>query len=297
MTGYRLGARLHGHDALEVARVILGIRDLSPKAVQLALGRTPAGGVVIGDDAVHPIRGQKPVRDPLGQTVLIDRIAEVVVGIDVVLTPRRRGHADLHGGLEPLQDLPPVATFARAAAMTLVDDHQIEEVARIVAVEAGTLLVAGDRLVDGEVHVAAPDRGAGDLGPCVAERAEVLGHGIVHQHVAVGQEQDLRSARPAGAVPARAPQLPAHLESHRGLAGASAEGEQDPAAPLQHRLGGPVHGDLLVVAQRARVVGQRRREQSLGHARRRRSLPPSRRRRHSSSGSGNPVTVRSTPAV
>ena len=248
VTGDRLGARLHGHDALEVAGVILGIRDLSPKAVQLALGRTPAGGVVIGDDAVDPIRGQKPVRDPLGQAVLIDRIAEVVVGIDVVLTPRRRGHADLHGGLEPLQDLPPAATFARAAAMALVDDHQIEEVARIVAVQAGALFVAGDRLVDGEVHVTALDRGAGDLGSRVAEWPEILGHRIVHQHVAVGQEQDLRPARAARAVPARAPQLPAHLEGDRGLAGAGAEGKQDPAASLQQRLGGPVDGDLLVVA-------------------------------------------------
>ena len=147
--------------------------------------------------------------------------------------------------------------------MALVDD-QIEETRRILAVEAGALLIASDRLVDGEVHVAALDRRAGDLVPRVGERPEVLGHGVVHQHAAVRKEQDLGPADSARAVPARGPELPTDLEGDRGLAGARAEGEQDSPTPLQNGLGRPVDGDFLVVAKRPRGVGQRGSEQLPG---------------------------------
>ena len=136
---------------------------------------------------------------PLGKAVFVERIAEVPVRIDVVLAARSGRHADLAGRLEPPQDLAPVAVSARTATMALVHDHQIEEVPRVLPVEAGTVLVAGDGLIDGEVHVPALDRSPpGDLRARVAEWPEFFGHRVVHQDVAVGEEQDLRLA--AGAL-------------------------------------------------------------------------------------------------
>ena len=73
---------------------------------------------------MHAEGSEKPVLDALGEAVLVDRVAEVRVGVDVVLAARRGGHADLGCGLEPLQDLAPVAVVAGAAPMALVDDSK-----------------------------------------------------------------------------------------------------------------------------------------------------------------------------
>ena len=261
----RPGPGLQRDHALEFGGVVFGIRDFPAVPVQLALVRPPAGGVVIGDHAVDPIRGEKAVRDALGQAVLVDRVAEVIVGVDVVLPSRRRGHADLARRLEPLQDFPPVAVVAGAAAVALVHDDQIEEVPRILAVQAGAILIAGDGLVDGEIHLAALDRPApGYLLPRVPERAEVPGHGIVHQDVPVGQEQHSRPAVAALAVPAGGPELPADLKGHGRLARAGAEREQNPIPPLEDGLRRAIDRDLLIVAKRPGPVGPDGREELLG---------------------------------
>ena len=70
--------------------------------------------------------------------------------------PHGRGrHAELEGRLEVVQDLPPVALVPGAAPMALVHDDEVEEIGRILAVEARPALVLGDGLVDGEVHLPA----------------------------------------------------------------------------------------------------------------------------------------------
>ena len=260
-----LGACAERYHPLEVPGAILRVGDLPSVPVDLPLGGPPSGRVVVGDDAVDSVGGEEAVRDALSEAVLVERIAEVPVGIGVVHAARRRGHADLAGGLEPLQDLAPVAVSTGAAAMALVHDHQIEEVPRIFPVQAGAVLVACDGLIDGEVHVPALDRPApGDLLARVAERAEILGHGVVHQDVAVGQEQDLRLAMGTLAVPASRPELPADLERDRGLAGAGAQRQQHTSPPPQHSLHRAVDRDLLVVAERLLPVGPSGCEQLLG---------------------------------
>jgi hypothetical protein len=93
------------------------------------------------------IRGQEAVSDALRQAVLIKRIAEIVVGVDVVLPPRRRCHPDLGRRLEPLENFPPVAVVSRATPMAFVDDDEIEEIARILSVEAGTVLATREALL------------------------------------------------------------------------------------------------------------------------------------------------------
>ena len=224
---------------------------------------------------MHAVGREEAVVDALPQAVGVDRVAEVEVGVAVVVAQRRRGHAELVGRLEVFEDLAPVALVARAAAVALVHDDEVEEVGRVLAEQAGAALVLGDRLVDGEVHLPALD----DLAVSILWRAspnggEDLVLRVVDQDVAVGQVEDPRPAMLARAVPARVPELPADLEGDDGLAGAGRHREQQPRSPLQDRLDGAVDGDLLVVARALadRVVEGR--EQPVGG---RRSLKPLRR--------------------
>ena len=76
------------------------------------------------------VRGEEAVVDALAQAVCVDRIAEIEVGVAVVVAQRRGGHAELEGGLEVFEDLAPGAVVARAAAVALVHDDQVEEVRR-----------------------------------------------------------------------------------------------------------------------------------------------------------------------
>ena len=73
--------------------------------------------------------------------------------------------------------------------------------------------------------------------------------GVVHQDVAIGEEQDAGLAVSALPVPAPAPELPADLEGHQGLAGAGGHAQQDAAAALKQGLHDAVDCDLLVVTE------------------------------------------------
>src|SRR5687768_14000447 len=111
--------------------------------------------------------------------------------------------------------------------MALVDDHQIEEVGRVLAIETRALLVARERLVDGEVHLPALVCGAAfDLPPGIPERREHAVLRLVDEDVAVCEVEDTRSPGLAGGIPARVPELPTDLEGDRGLAGAGGHGQK-----------------------------------------------------------------------
>ena len=217
--GDRLGAGLQRNDPLEVGRLVNLVGNLPAVAVDVALAGPPAGRVPLGDDPMHAVRGQEAVVDALPQAVGVDRVAEVAVGVDVVLPLRRGRHADLVGRLEVFQDFPPVAIVAGAAAVALIDHDQVEEVAGELLVEPRPPLVLGDGLVDGEVHLPAVAQLVfADLDAGVAEGGEGLVLGVIDQHVAVGQVENLGPAVLARAVPARRPELPADLEGHERLA-------------------------------------------------------------------------------
>ena len=107
--------------------------------------------------------------------------------------------------------------------MALIDDDQVEEVRRIFPVQTRSPFVAGDGLVDREINVAAmADLAILDLEPRVAEGRKGLGHRIVNENIAVGEEQDFGFAEVAALVPPGRPQPPRDLERYRGLAGARA---------------------------------------------------------------------------
>ena len=139
--------------------------------------------------------------------------------------------------------------------MAHVDHDQIEEVSRELAVDPLVFFRSGDRLVEAEINlvgridaaaatgVALNGLGArGELGHRSAEGAEVVHHGLVDQHIAVGEEQD---ALPAS----RLPQPPDDLEGDVGLARTGGHDQQDTVPPLGDGLDRGADGVDLVVAR------------------------------------------------
>src|SRR2546430_2324156 len=100
---------------------------------------------------MNAIWREESVLDPLLKAVLVDGVAEVHVGVAVVLAQRRRRHPKLIRWLEVLEDLPPGAFVPCASPMALIHDDEIEEIARVLPVEARPPLIGRERLVDGEV--------------------------------------------------------------------------------------------------------------------------------------------------
>ena len=128
--------------------------------------------------------------------------------------------------------------------MALVDDDQVEEVGRELLEDVLLFLGAGDGLVEAEVDLEGlVDRAVGDLRHRLTERLEVVGHGLVDEDVAVGEEED-------AFLRARLPQPPDDLKRRVGLAGAGRHDEQDAVLALGDGLDRAVDGDELVVARR-----------------------------------------------
>ena len=265
--GDRFGALSQRHHPLEVFGAVLIVRDRAPEAIQVARARSPARGIVGADHPMDAIGGQEPVVDALAQAVLVDGLAEVGVAVPTLVAHRGRGHAELIGRFEVLQDLAPGAVRAGAAAMALIDDDQVEEVARIGAVEARTPLVLGDGLVGCEIHLA-PHVGDAmlDLPARVTEWPEGFLLRVVDQDRAIGQEEDLGSPARSCAAPPGVPELPADLEGDHRLAGARGHRQQQAIRALGDRLHGAVDRDLLIVARDPPDLVVRRRDQLCGGA-------------------------------
>ena len=176
------------------------------------------------------------------------------------------GQADLCGRGEVFQDFPPGRILGGAAAVAFVDHDQVEEAGREFTENLLVFLRPGDRLIEAEVDLvgrvdaalfvdgggqvlggpvgALDGFGVGrELGHRRTEGPEVVDHGLIDQHVAVGQEQDALFA-------ARLPQPPDDLEGGVGLAGSGGHDQQDAVAALGDGLDGGVDGVDLIVARR-----------------------------------------------
>src|SRR5207244_11286750 len=123
---------------------------------------------------MHSVWSQKAVLAALFQSIGVQRIAEVCVGVFVILPQRRRCHAHLKCRLEVFQDLAPVAFVPRATAVALVHDDEVKEVACKLSVKSWPPLVSRNRLVSRKIHLAAFDHLPFDLPTRVAERRENL---------------------------------------------------------------------------------------------------------------------------
>jgi hypothetical protein len=75
--------------------------------------------------------------------------------------------------------------------VTLVDNHEVEEIRGELLVDVLLLLGAGDSLIEAEVDLESlVHRAVGDLGHRLAEGLEVVGLGLVGEDIAVDEEQD-----------------------------------------------------------------------------------------------------------
>src|SRR2546429_7125419 len=76
----------------------------TPIKVTCARSRTPASYVVAGHDAMHMVWCQEAVINALAETVRVDWVAEIAIGIDIVIALGGGGHAKLIGRFEVSQD-------------------------------------------------------------------------------------------------------------------------------------------------------------------------------------------------
>ena len=220
-------------------------------------GRQPSEPAVrdVGLDVDHLERRQKAVVDSLAQAVGVDRLAEVVDVGYVLGLLRRRGHADLRGRREIVENPAPVAVLLRGSPVALVDDDEIEEIPaeelrkprdRFLAVPLILgILVARKLLVEGEVHFMRSDGdgivlGEVDLVDRLFKRGEVLLDRLVHEDVPVGEVQDLF---PQAAFQ----QTVDDLKGRIGLPGACGHHQQEAFLSPCYRLDDPVDGVALVV--------------------------------------------------
>ncbi len=137
VVGHGLGAGLERDDALEVAGGVLPVGYLAAKVVELPGVGAVALYVHIDDDAAHLIGREEAVLNALFETVGIDGIAEILVGVAVILAQRRGGHAELYRAREVFQDLAPGTSVIGAAPVRLIHDNEVEEVGRVFAIESG----------------------------------------------------------------------------------------------------------------------------------------------------------------
>src|SRR4051794_16319415 len=122
--GMRAGTK--SHHALKVLCLVFIIGYRTAIAIQFVTVWTPAGGVPLRNDAMNAIWRKKAVIDALPETVLVDRISEIQIGVTIVSTQRGCCHAKLISGLEVIEDNTPRTVISGTAAVTFVDNDQIE---------------------------------------------------------------------------------------------------------------------------------------------------------------------------
>ena len=146
---------------VEVAVVVFAVFDHLAVLVRLAGFGPPAVEVLVEADADDLVGREEAVVDALPERVGVDRVAEVLDVGDVLRFLGRGGEADLRGGGEVFEHLAPGRIVGGAAAVTLVDDDQVEEVRRELLVDVLLFLRAGDGLVEAEVDLERPCRPCG----------------------------------------------------------------------------------------------------------------------------------------
>ena len=152
----------------------------------------PAVDIFVQIEADHFVGGQEAVFDALLEGVGVDGLAEIVDIGDVFGLFGGGGQADLHGRWKVFENLAPGGIIGGAAAVTFVDDDQVEEVRRELLVDVLPLFGAGRRLgrARSRLHTTLSIWRLLDLGHRVAKMFEVVGLGLVDEDVAVGQKED-----------------------------------------------------------------------------------------------------------
>ena len=266
LAGHQLGAFVEHQGAVEVFEVVDAVFDLVAVPVELPLLGAIAFHIPVDMDLDDLVGRQEAVENALFQGVGIDRLSEVMDVGNVTGFLGCGGQADLCGRGEVFQDFPPGRILGRAAPVAFVDHDQVEEAGREFTENLLVFLRPGDRLIEAEVDLVGrvdaalfvdgggqvlggpvrPLDGFGvgrELGHRRTEGPEVVDHGLIDQHVAVGQEQDALFA-------ACLPQPPDDLKGGVGLAGSRGHDQQDAVSALGDGLDGGVDGVDLIVAGR-----------------------------------------------
>ncbi len=109
----------------------------------LHLGELVIAEPLLGQSLQQLLPGVRCAPDVPQFRLIIDRLAEVAVGVYVLIAFGRGGHAQLHCRCEVVHDAAPVAFVVRAAAMALVNHNEVEEVWRILVKVGRRLAVLG----------------------------------------------------------------------------------------------------------------------------------------------------------
>ena len=211
---------------------------------------------------LHLERREEAVVDAFLERVDVNRLAEVGVGVHVVLALGRGSEAELHRRGEVVEDVAPVALVVGAAAMALVDDDEIEEIFGVFPKIGSAVRSRHERLEDGEEQAAVLGGLALLTDVCRFDAHQrVLGEGgervvgLVRQNVPVGEKEDAWLARGfAAQVPAGVKEFPRDLERDEGFAGAGGKREQDALPVLRDGLHHALDGDVLIIAAGMRTA-------------------------------------------
>ena len=155
-----------------------------------------------GLDALDFEGGQEAVVDAFFEGVDINRLAEIFVGIDIVFAFGCGGETELHGRREIFHDGAPVAFVVGAAAVTFVDDDEVEDnpwdIRQSIGVSFGPLMKVW-KMVKKILPLVGTLPSFADLVRFDADEG-IFGEGgegvecLVGQNVSVGQKQDAGSA-------------------------------------------------------------------------------------------------------
>src|SRR5947207_2287001 len=103
-------------------------------------GQLPHRGLLLcctHQDVADAIGSQKAIIDASAQRVGVEGFPKVLVSLNRFAAQGSSGQPDLDGTLEVFQNGTPARIGLCAAAVTLVDDNDVEEVAGETVVEAG----------------------------------------------------------------------------------------------------------------------------------------------------------------
>ena len=219
---HQLGALVDHQSAVKVLLVVDTVFDYFTVFVRLALGGSPALQVNIQIDTDHFVGGKEAVFNAFFQGVGVDRVAKVIGIGDFVSLFGSGGEANLSSAVEVFENLPPGTVFSGAAPVAFVDHDQVKEVRVDLFVGFLVFFLAGECLVQCQVDfVGGVYLATGDFGHGRAERLEVVDASLVHQHIAIRQEQNALLAFGL-------PQSPDNLEGGVGFAGARCHHQQYP---------------------------------------------------------------------
>src|SRR3990167_4442718 len=107
-----------------------------------------------GSDLLQAEGCKETIVDAVFERIDEHRLAEVGIGVGVVLSLRRSSQTQLHGGGEVFEDTAPVAFIICTASVALVDDDEVEEVRRVLAKVRGIALTTHKGLEDREENAA-----------------------------------------------------------------------------------------------------------------------------------------------